>query len=66
MSTLTEIETAAEMLPPEQKQELMRFLATRLRGEGARLPEPRRFSAQQTAEWIAEDEADMRRFTERQ
>jgi hypothetical protein len=54
MSTLAEIEAAAEVLPPEQKQELMVFLATRLRGQGARMPEPRRFAAQQNAEWIAE------------
>ena len=30
MSTLTEIQAAAELLPPEQKEELFRFLATRL------------------------------------
>ena len=33
MSTLAEIEEAVETLPPEQQQELMRFLA-------ARLPQP--------------------------
>jgi len=31
MSTLLEIETAAEALPPEQKEELFLFLAVRLR-----------------------------------
>jgi len=66
MSTLAEIEAAAEVLPPEQKQELIVFLAARLRGQGARMPEPRRFPPQQTAEWIAEDEADLRWFRERQ
>ena len=30
MSTLLEIEAAAEALPPEQKEELFRFLAARL------------------------------------
>jgi len=30
MSTLAEIQAAAEWLPPEQKEELFRFLATRL------------------------------------
>ena len=30
MSTLTEIEAAAELLPLDQKEELFRFLATRL------------------------------------
>ncbi len=64
MSTLAQIEAAAEQLPPEQKQELLLFLATRLRSERAALPEPRKFSREQMAAWIAEDEADMRRFRE--
>ena len=34
MSTLAEIEAAADSLPPEQKQELCLFLAARLRGAG--------------------------------
>ena len=33
MSTLTEIEAAADSLPPEEKQELLRFLAERLRAQ---------------------------------
>jgi hypothetical protein len=33
MSTLAEIEAAAEALSAEEKQELLRFLATRLRGQ---------------------------------
>ena len=42
MSTLLEIEAAAEALPPEQKAELLRFLAAHLRPlerpvQGARL-----------------------------
>ena len=32
MSTLAEIEAAVEALPPEQKEELLRFLAARLGG----------------------------------
>ena len=64
MSTLAEIETAADALPPEQKQELILFLATRLRSAGGKLPEPRKFSREQMAAWIAEDEAEMRRFRE--
>ena len=55
---------AADALPPEQKQELMLFLSARLRAAGARLPLPRQFSREQTGAWIAEDEADMRRFRE--
>ena len=34
MSTLAEIEAAAETLPPEQKQELIRFLNARLHVSG--------------------------------
>jgi len=62
MSTLAEIEKAAEALPPKDKQELMLFLAARLRSEGARLPEPRQFSREEIESWIIEDEADLRRF----
>ena len=62
MSTLTEIEQAADALPPEQKQQLMLFLGARLRAEGAPMPEPRRFTTEQIHSWIAEDEADLRRF----
>jgi hypothetical protein len=62
VSKLDEIEAAAETLPPEEKQQLMLFLATRLRGQGVGMPEPRKFSREQMAGWIAEDEADMRRF----
>ena len=62
VSTLAEIERAAEALPADQKQELMLFLAARLRADGARLPEPRRFSPEQVEAWIAEDEAELRRL----
>jgi hypothetical protein len=61
MSTLIEIEVAVDSLPAEQKQELLFYVASRLRAEG-RLPEPRIFSAEQVSSWIAEDEADMKRF----
>ena len=64
MSTLAEIEAAADSLPPEQKQELFLFLATRLRSSGAKLPKPREFTREQMDAWVAEDEADMRRFRE--
>ena len=62
MSTLAEIEAAADALSPEQKQELMLFLAARLRADGAKLPEPRTFSSEEIADWIARDEADLARF----
>jgi hypothetical protein len=64
MSTLAEIEAAAAALPPKEKQELMLFLAARLRADGAEMPEPRKFSREQMAAWVTEDEADLRRFHE--
>jgi hypothetical protein len=64
MSTLSEIEAAADALSPEQKQELLLFLAARLRADRPALPEPRRFAPGQVAGWISEDEADMQRFRE--
>jgi hypothetical protein len=63
MSTLVEIEAAAA-LPAADKEELFLFLAARLRS-GANPPPPvREFSAGQIQEWIADDEAGMRRFQE--
>jgi len=62
MSTLTEIEAAADKLAPEEKQELILFLAAQLRATGADLPPPRKFSKEQIAEWISEDEEGYRRF----
>ncbi len=64
MTTLAEIQAAAEALAPEEKQELILFLATRLRGSGVNLPPPRKFSAEQLAAWVAEDEAEMQRLRE--
>lgn len=64
MVTLAEIESAAAGLSPAEKQELMLFLASRLRDEGAPLPEPRTFMPEEIAGWIHEDEADMRRLRE--
>ena len=54
MSTLEEIEAAAAKLPKSQQQELLLFLARRLREAGA-LPEPRLFSAEQLQAWMDED-----------
>ena len=62
MSTLAEIEAAAEALSPKQKQELMLFLAARLRANGAKMLEPRAFSPDEIANWIARDETDLARF----
>ena len=62
MSTLAEIEKATEALPPEQQQELLLFLATRLHGRGGALPPPRDIPREQIEKWIADDEAGHRRF----
>ena len=64
MSTLAEIEAAADALTLDQKQELLLFLAARLRSAGAELPQPRKFTAGQVQSWIARDEEDMQRFNE--
>ena len=66
MSTLLEIEAAADSLPTEQKEQLLLFLATRLRAAGATMPEPRQLSREEIEEWIAEDEADMQQSAGRQ
>jgi len=63
MSTLVEIEEAAAKLSPEEKQELILFLAARLRAGGAEMPAPRKYSQEEMASWIARDEADMEEFS---
>ena len=61
MTTLSEIEAAAESLNPEEKQELLRFLAVRLRGQ--RPPaKPRVYSDEEIAATLDEDEADGQRL----
>ncbi len=60
--TLAQLISVHDSLPPQEKQELILFLAARLRATGARLPEPRQFSREQVESWIAEDEADLQRF----
>jgi len=62
MSTLPEIEAAVDALPPEKQQELLVYLAARLRANSASNPDPRRFTAEEINEWIASDEAEMQRF----
>jgi hypothetical protein len=62
MSTLQQIETDAERLPASQKEELLIFLAMKLRSD-RKAALPRKFSKEEIAGWIAEDEADMRRIT---
>jgi hypothetical protein len=62
MRTLAEIEAAADALPDEDKQQLLLFLAARLRAQAGQLPAPRTFSPEQLKDWIAEDEAEMHRY----
>jgi hypothetical protein len=61
MSTVLEIETAADRLPVEQKEELLRFLAIRLRKDWAQA-QPRLYSQEELSSMLAEDEADGERF----
>ena len=61
MSTLAEIETAADSLSSEEKEELLRFLAMRLRKDRV-LPKPRVYPGEELATMLAEDEADGERF----
>jgi len=61
MSTLVEIETAADSLSSEEKEELLRFLAMRLRGNRS-LPKPRIYSDDELAAMLAEDKADGELF----
>jgi hypothetical protein len=62
MNTLADIEDATDALSAEEKQELLLFLATRLRSERQQMPAPRRFTREQLKTWIAEDEADLQRL----
>jgi len=64
MGTLAEIEAATETLPDKEKQELLLFLAARLRASAGPLPLPRKFIREEMVAWIAEDEEDMRRLRE--
>ena len=59
MTTLAEIEAAADALSPEQKQELLLFLAASLRSSTATPPEPRAFSREQIETWINQDNAEI-------
>jgi hypothetical protein len=60
MSTLAEIEAAADGLPPEEKQELILFLAAQLRAETGEVSRPRRLLTE--AQVLAAIEASPIRF----
>jgi hypothetical protein len=61
MTTLSEIEAAAESLTAQEKLELLRFLAMRLRGQRPRA-KPRIYSDEEIAAMLDEDEADGQRL----
>jgi hypothetical protein len=62
MSSLLEIEEAADVLPIEEKKELIAFLLTRLRGVGDKLPPVRDIPNATIVKWVAEDEVGYRKF----
>ena len=57
VSSLAEIERAADVLRTEEKQEVVMFLLPRLRGEVGVLPPVRDIPKEQIEKWVAEDEA---------
>jgi len=62
MSSLLEIEKAADRLPLDQKKELVSFLLARLRSGDGQLPPPRDIPVQTIEKWVADDEQGYRRF----
>ncbi|HUD45903.1 MAG TPA: hypothetical protein VMR33_03680 [Candidatus Baltobacteraceae bacterium] len=62
MTTLAEIQAAIDALPASEKQHLLVYVAARLKAQGAALPDALALSREQMVDWMAEDEAAMRRF----
>lgn len=62
MSSLLEIEEAADVLPVEEKKELVAFLLTRLRGVNDELPPVRDIPKETIDRWVADDEEGYREF----
>ena len=62
MSSLLEIEEAADVLPVEEKKELVAFLLTRLRGVNDELPPVRDIPKETIDRWVADDEEGYRNF----
>jgi hypothetical protein len=62
MTTLAEIETAADALSAAEKQQLMLYLAARLQAQGTPPPDFPALPREMPPDWMAEDEAAMRRF----
>lgn len=62
MSTLVEIESAAETLSAEQQEQLLFFLAARLRSSSTQTFSLRTFGKEEMDGWLEQDEADMVAF----
>ena len=62
MSSLLEIEEAADVLPVDQEKELVAFLLTRLRGGGDELPPVRDIPKETIDAWVADDEEGYKKF----
>jgi hypothetical protein len=62
MSSLLEIEEAADVLPVDQKKELVAFLLTRLRVDGDELPPVRDIPKETIDAWVADDEEGYKKF----
>jgi hypothetical protein len=61
MTTLAEIEAAVDALPASETQVLLAYVAARLKTLGASIPDTPALPLDQM-DWMAEDEAAMRRF----
>jgi len=62
VTTLAEIETAADALSAAEQQQLLLYLAARLQAQRVPLPESPALARERVGDWMAEDEAAMRRF----
>ncbi|MGA2748071.1 MAG: hypothetical protein ABSG59_04775 [Verrucomicrobiota bacterium] len=62
MITLAEIEAATDALSASDQQQLFLYLAARLQSKGSPLPQSPPLSSDAMVDWMAEDEAAMRRF----
>ena len=62
MISLLEIEEAADVLPVEEKKELLAFLLTRLRRTDEELPPVRDIPKATIDKWVADDEEGYSNF----
>jgi hypothetical protein len=60
--SLLEIEEAADVLPVDEKKELVAFLLTSLRGDGNDLPPVRDIPKSTIDKWVADDEEGYIKF----